>query len=516
MKKPYFLLSFLCFLFVANMPASAQNVHVDWGNVEKSARRTVTTKIIGRDASGFYVLSQKSIGRDEIYLEKYDNKSNQLFQKELVFPSPDGKKVAFENILMVDDQLLMFTSFYNKKQDKNYAFVSKVSKDGTVDNKFKQIDEITAEKKRNNGNFDFILSHDSSKILVYHNEPYEKNAQERFSVKVMDKDLNILWGKEISVPFRDKDFSISNYTVSNDNKVYMLAKIQEGKREKKGGKPNYKYIVLSYAEKEKEPNEYLISLGDKFISDITFELDGKNNLTCAGFYSQKNSSGVGGTFFMKIDAKSKNVTSKNIKDFDAKILGQFMSERKAKKESSELANYDIRKLITKEDGGSVLVAEQYYVIQRTYTTTTNGVTTTRTVTYYYYNDIIMVDIAKSGDINWVTRIPKMQVTTEDGGYYSSFALCIYKDKIHLVYNDNKKNVSNYDPKKMRQMGKVKKTVTMLVTVDSKGEYTKTPLFTNKKAAAIARPKLHLQTTKDELVMQAVKGRNFMFGKLNFD
>ncbi|RYD83224.1 MAG: hypothetical protein EOP53_01480 [Sphingobacteriales bacterium] len=490
----------------------AQNVHVNWGKIEKASRRTQATGIIGRDANGFYVLAQKTIGRDEVYLEKYDNKSNRIFQKELTFPAPDGKKVNFEKLIMVDGQMLMFTSFYNRKLDKNYAFVTKVSNNGESDKSFKQIDEITAEKKRNNGNFDFILSHDSTKILVYHNEPYEKNAQERFSVKVMDKNLNFIWEKDISVPFRDKDFRISDYTVSNDNKVYMLARIQEGNREKKGGRPNYKYIILSYGEKDKTPNEYLVSLGEKFISDINFQLNNQNNLVCAGFYSLKNSSGVGGTFYMTIDSKTKAVTNKSVKDFDEKILGQFMSERKARKNNSELQNYDLRKLITKEDGGSVLVAEQYYVVEHTYTDK-NG---THTTYYYHYNDVILVDIAKSGEINWVSRIPKMQVTANDGGYYSSFAICVYKDKINLVYNDNKKNIEKYDPKKLRSMGKVKKTVTMLVTVDSKGKYTKTPLFTNKKKAAIARPKLYLQTTKDEMVMQAIKGRNFMYGALRFE
>src|SRR5688500_1562431 len=102
MKKFYILLSFLCFAGNGILQLNAQDVHITWGNVAKQSRIAQTLDIIGRDASGFYVLTRNG----DLYLEKYDNQSNQIFQKELSFPSPEGKKVLFEKLLMIDGQML--------------------------------------------------------------------------------------------------------------------------------------------------------------------------------------------------------------------------------------------------------------------------------------------------------------------------------------------------------------------------------------------------------------------------
>jgi hypothetical protein len=507
-------LSFLIVLFLCIAgSAVAQDVTMKWGDIAKrKSRWTEALYIIGRDAKGYYVVSGKTHGADEVNLERYNNENDLEWTSELVIPTSDGKKVKFEKIIYLDGKLLLFTSYYDKKKDKNLAFVNTITADGKVSKDMKEIDFIASEKKMNSGSFDFILSHDSANVLIYHNEPYEKNAQDRFSLKVLDSDLEITWKKDIKVPYRDKDFNISNYIVSNDGRVYMLAKIQEGKRDKKAGRPNYKYTVLSYGEDDKKPREYIISLGDKFISDITFELNKENNLVCAGFYSKNNSAGIAGTFYLTINSEDEKVISKSVKDFDSKILGQFMSERKARKKK-ELYNYELRKLIPKADGGSILVGEQFYIRVVTTTDPKTGVTTT--TYYYYYNDIILVDINKNGEIGWVTRVPKYQVSTNDGGFYSSFAMNVYKDKICLVYNDNRKNITK--PGKIRPMTKLKKATAVLVVVDAKsGEYTKNPLFDLKEKDAYLKPKLYLQTAPDELVIYAKKRKNFMFGTLKFN
>jgi hypothetical protein len=491
----------------------AQDVTLKWGNISKQPNRGAEAAyVVGRDTGGFYVVSTKNKGRKKVFLERYGNDNNLKWSKQLAIPSNDAEEGILEKIIYLNGRLLLFTSDYNRKLDKNFAFVSTISPEGVVNNDLKQIDEIQSKAKMNAGDFDFMLSHDSTSVLVYHNEPYERNAQDKFSIKVMNADLEIIWQKDISLPYRDRDFSVSNYIVSGD-KVYMLARLQEGNREKKGGRPNYKFIILSYEEAEPKPREYVVSLGDKFISDITFEIGHDKNLVCAGFYSKNNSADIGGTFYLVIDSDDESVLSKSIKDFDENILSKFMNERRAKK-GRELYSYELRKLVPMPDGSSILVAEQFYIRKTTDDNSTTGTSTTRY--YYYYNDIILVSIGRNGEIGWVTDVPKYQSSVNDFGYYSSFAIAVYKDKIGLLYNDHRKNLTK--PKKtMRPMTSPKNAAAVLVLVDGKsGEYTKKALFEQKKKAPYLKPKLHLQTAADELVIYAKRGSKFVFGTLKFD
>jgi hypothetical protein len=263
-----------------------------------------------------------------------------------------------------------------------------------------------------------------------------------------------------------------------------------------------------------DAEEYVVSLGDKFITQISFELDKSNNLICAGFYSNNNALDIAGVFFLKIDSKTKNVMQKNVKYFNKDVLSMFMSSKKASK-GKELYDYQLRRLITKKSGGSYLIAEQFQVYTTSYTDS-RGVT--HYTTHYLYNDIFVVNILSSGDIGWVCHVPKYQHTVDDGGYYSSFAtLSLEKEeKICLIYNDNKKNLDVTDDKKIKQMGTLKKTIVTMVVIDNQGNYVKAALLNNRDDKILIRPKMNLQVTSNEIILYGKRGKKYRFGSIKVE
>ena len=525
--KIKFTLLLICLLF--SISSFAQNVTAKWGPIQKSPGSRDIEGVIGRDKSGFYVAEVKYSGRIKVFIKKFGNDNTEIYTKEINAETANGGKIQIEDIIMIENQMLLFTSYYDKKDDKNYAFVSRLNAEGNVEGATVQIDEIAARKKKNAGSFHFYRSADSSKILIYHNEPWDKDkdADKKFFIKVMDKNLNVLWSKKCVVPYKDKDFVISDYTLSNDNKVYMLAKIQEGKREKKDGMPNYRYTILGFTadannvkpddndeDDGSDAEEYVISLSEKFISAISFQLDKANNLICAGFYSENNSSEAAGIFFLKIDSKSKSVLLKNVKPFSKDVLRMFMSDRKINR-GNELYGYQLRNLIPKKSGGSYLVAEQYEFYISSYTDS-RGIT--HSTAHYIYNDIVVVNLVESGEIAWVCRIPKFQQTINDGGYYSSFAsLVLEKDeKLCFIYNDNQKNLNEKDFNKIRPMGNLKKTIVNIVIVDNQGNYEKAALLNNKEDKVVIRPKMYLQSSANELILYGRRGKKYRFGNIKVE
>lgn len=516
-----FLLSLL--LLAGGLSLHAQ-IDVTWGVPLKNPRKTLPSEILGADKDYFYVIrsSYKFLSMGDMSIEKYKRDDMSLVSsKPIDLEDATGHDRDFEGLYYVGGRFLLFTSQYDRNADKRTAYIQSISDDGTL-SATKTIDEIPAEKKRNSGSYNFVLSEDSSKVLMIRNEPFEKYANEKFTFKVFNDSMNLVWEKALELPYKDKMFSLTNYKVDNDGNVYMLASIEKDQagttRKERRTKPQYYYNILFYDHVAGNLNEYVVNLNDKYISDINFVIDTKGDMVCAGFYSNKSSNALIGAFYLKINKATKNIDVKGFKDFEKDFLEQFMSAKKASK-NKELYNYSLRDLVLRDDGGAILVAEQYYVVQVCTTDPKTGVTT---CTYhYYYNDIIVVSIGADGKIAWSKKIPKYQHSVNDGGYYSSFAFSVSKNKMYFMYNDNPKSAAlpleSTTPaaggKKQptcKPLNRVTKAVAMLVTVDSNGNMDRQVMFNNKDLKIILRPKVSMQVEEDHTFLYGQKGSTYKF------
>ena len=515
-------------VFISFSCLNAQNVEVTWGKDNISPKKTTLSGIIGSDKEGFFVLRT---GYASLFnpnptriLEKYSKEDNALiFSRELKVTAVNSKKVQFEALYCIKGKLLLFTSFYDKALNKNTAYAQEITEDGKSGEAI-EVDNITAESKRNTGNFDFRLSEDSTKILVYHNPPFDNYADEKFSYKLLDSDLKELWSKKFTLPYKDKNFTISSYDIDNEGNVYMLASIQLKsnatglKKVKETFNPAYSFRVIAYYYKQDEMKEFEVELPSrKYISDITFNINRAGDVVCAGFYSNKSGASINGTFYMLIDAKSKEVKSESSKEFSMDFLTQFMSERKASKNKG-LYSYSLDYLLLRDDGSAVLVGEQYYVNE---VCTTDPKTGARRCNYhYYYNDIIVVSINNSAKIDWMIKVPKKQHSVNDGGYYSSYVLMDTKDNLFFMFNENPYNMKpevRNGQKTPKYLNNARKSLAVVVSVDKQGNQSKEVLFNSKDAKFILRPKLNLQTgSKESLIYgekyaKAFAPRKYKFG-----
>ncbi len=496
---------------------NAQTPKFELGPELSRPRKTDIAGLIGADKTSFYCLrSVRSFFSTKINtLEKYSRKTMTLeYVREFKQPEVNGKELDFEAMYMLNGQLLIFSTAYFSDQNKKIAYVQKINaSDGSLISAPKAIDQIVADKKKNSGSFSYVLSNDSSKILIVRNDPFEKYANEKFSYKLVDNNMNIIWTASLELPYKDKYFQISNYRVDNSGKVFMLAAVIKEKADRERKKPNYSYNIISYNDATKTIKELPISLGDKFISDISFAITPKGTIAVGGFYSNKNDDGgLAGTFFMSVDKEKNQVIAKGTKDFSSAFLSEFMSARRASKHK-ELYNYTIDYIVTQPNGGLIMIAEQSYVNVVTTCQPKGGCTTTY---YYNYNDIIVVNVNPDASIKWTQHIPKTQVSTNDGGYYSSYSFVLTGNKLNFIYNDSPKNLDpNLDPKRARN-GIGRKMITVLVAMDiGDGKFTKQSLFEAKKEKIYTRPKIASQFSSTQSLFYAIKKKKYKFGLINF-
>ncbi|MGB0423303.1 MAG: hypothetical protein ACPGED_03225, partial [Flavobacteriales bacterium] len=241
-----------------------------------------------------------------------------------------------------------------------------------------------------------------------------------------------------------------------------------------------------------------------------------SDLLIAGFYSTQNSSNVKGMFYLKVDGESKKVSKLSKEEFSDDFIVSSFTDRQAKKvkkkadrkeKELELYKYDIDDLVLSDDGGLVLVAEQFYWYSRT-VTDQNG--RTRTTYYYVYNDVLVMKINSSGDIAWLTKVPKHQVTANDGGYYSSYAMMVDGDKIHLYYNDHVDNQQRNRSGDMKSFRFGKNGCITKATIYADGVVNREVLI-GEKMSLFLRPKINSQLDNSRLLVYFIKGKAKQFG-----
>ncbi len=522
-----FSVFFLPFLSAQDPSGGAR---LNWGDTYKEPVGSFISKVAGIAPDGFYVVREKeqtmfSGEPSKVYLEFY-NKLMDLSKTREIDLRYKGKKRALEDILYIKGELFLLTSFNNLGQQKNYLFVQRIRPDKlTVDTKLTKIAEVASRNEYTKGVYDFHISRDSSKILVYGNPANLKSRPESFEFQVFDHAFQPIWERKVKLPYPDQNFEIAEYQVDNEGNVYLLGILYEDsqQRTRRRGKPAYRYVVLACRKDSDQFTEYQIGLGDQFITDLTFRIDNSGQLICSGFYSDRGTYSIKGTYFFRIDPVTKVMSKQSIKPFDFEFVTEYYSNTQRQRAQNagasgntrrepELFEYNLDHLILRSDGGALLVAEQYFIEQYT-EYNFNG--TFRINYVYNYNDVIVVNIRPDGEIEWATRIPKRQETINDNGYFSSYAMATVQDKLYFIFNDNPKNFDDRRRQQVREFNGMN-SVAALTEVRQDGSLSTTPLFQNRDAGTLTRPKFCLQSGRREMIIYGERNRTYRFANLFFD
>ena len=518
-----------------------------WGPLSPEPNNTTATKVVGLTPDGYYLLRQKVLqspsARPRAWVE-FANKELKVLRSEELELKYKGKQRDFEDLIYYNGQLYLLTSFNNTAHKKNYLFRQKVSSRGlTASKSLKMIAETEARNKEVEGSFAVEISKDSTHLLVYHDLPFEKNNPARFGFHVFDQNFELVWEKEVILPYPDNQFTVEEYRVDDQGNVFLLGVLYTDEAKfRRRGNPTYRYVLLSYLNNGNEEDEIQIDLPGKFITDLTFRVGNDGNLVFAGFYSEKGSYSIKGSYFFHLNPYDRSLLYRNHAPFDFDFLTAFMrrkdkvralqaEQNKDRRRSPELYNYSLDRLILRSDGGAVLIAEQFYIERESYYRDYypyygyygypygyygNYYRNNREVDYLYnYNDIIVVNIRPDGNLQWTARIPKWQETRNDGGYYSSYAMSIVRDKLYFLFNDDARN---FDPK--RKNDRIYKytgrnEMMVLAEMNLKGEVQIHPVITNDGGVTL-RPKMCKQTGLREMLLFGEANRGFRLGKLSFD
>ena len=101
--------------------------------------------------------------------------------------------------------------------------------------------------------------------------------------------------------------------------------------------------------------------------------------------------------------------------------------------------------MARADGGVLIAAEYNKKIERSALMPSpnySGVGSMRPTIDYEYNDIMLVSVYPTGNLQWYELLPKRQTSQDDEAMFSSFFVLKNKSGLRFLYNDDIKNGGN--------------------------------------------------------------------------
>ncbi len=464
-----------------------------------------------------------------LYLAKHSNFSV-TSRGKLTAKLENGVGII-EGLSIIKDIPVVFIS--DKKDGENRLYYQKYS---NLCEPYGLPKEITSYKMpkgwKRKGEFYIHISDNKEFFCIDYEIPGSKEEKDKFGYKVMSSEFEVISEGEYELPYESNLVSISNNYLSNTGDYFLAAKVYKENGEKKLFKSqlNLDKVVLMQVTPDGLEEFDLEFKNGKTISDLTFSSDNKKLMSFTGLYGESGFGGIKGVFFFQLDFNKKQIISEGWNEFSKDFITDGWSDRpkeKAEKKASKgkvepsLYEYDVRDIQTLKDGSLIGMLEQYYVVVHTYTDPKTEATST---TYtYYYNDLIAYKINKDGSFDWMKKIKKTQVSTNDGGFYSSIASFVSGNKLNILFNDNLKNYDeqgkfiNDDNRFYAASYRKKSNTVALVELDlEEGEIDRKTYFDRKETNAYAVPKkFSVDYTKNEMLMVLVYGKKEKYGVLSF-
>lgn len=510
MNKPIYI---VCFCLAVTTGLAQEEVQ--WGPDYKTSGNTYHSKVIGVSDSSFFALriEGKSANNPQYYLEKYSVASLEMeWENQLIMPEVFGSPSRYEELLFIDGHLYLFVTAVDAVRETYSAYAHAIDGSGNLSQVSTELSVANVSSPRDTGKYRFIPAQDGKQLLIYYNPPFEKYTNKELFFSVWNSAMEQEWTTAIELPFIDLSFDITKCVLTANEDIFLMSETTAEKGDDQVGITGRSYTVIAYFKDANTIKEYEITLGGKYITSAAFSTDDLGDLLIAGFYSNDKEFSMAGTFFLRINAKTRKMESQSIKEFSADFTTQFVAEKELE-EDKELTSFYLDHFLIMEDGSTRLVAEKYYEYTTSYYNWQTGL-----ITYdyhYVFADIIVVGVSRLGAVEWESHIPKVQHTTDDSGYYSSYAVATSNNNLIFLYNDDPGNEDGItdETQTIKTMDNPAKALAMYASVDELGAVSRSALFNSKEIETILRPQFYKQLDDGLMLIFGERGKNYQFGLL---
>jgi hypothetical protein len=496
-----FLFSFL--LLVSSF--HAQNV--SWSPAQKFSRDTRTFGYVASDSSGFLVM-EENVKESAVTFHHYTYPDPKI--KEVVdYKYGNDMGRSFEHVVASRDQVMLFTSEYVRENEQFQIYCTLFDKRGNKISDAALVHITLAESKSDVPEFGVVLSPDSSKMLLYFDPPFARKSTETLSFKCYDMSLDLLWEKEILLPYSNDIVQVHSFLIDNNANIYMMSGENPEKDSRKWQRPmGGRYVVFFYNARDKKLKEYDLSLKDKQVVSVRFALNAVQDVVVCGYYSNDFRFSASGTFLFSITAGGGSVKAATFMPFSQDFVAKLV--KASRSDEGAIPDFYLDKMFIREDNSILLIGEQYYTSEFIITDPTTG---RQTIEYRFnFDDLIATRIDQNGRHLWNVKIPKRQYTTSDTEHFS-YACFDDGRKTRLYFNDhpdNEQKLSAMPEGDASLWSGGRQSVTVCVELSPEGKLSRKTIIQNKERDGALSPLVGNVDCYQPEILGYKEGRDYRF------
>lgn len=416
--------------------------------------------------------------------------------------------VPFE-IYIINDKVYLFSILTHIKEGTTTLGYT-ILNDQFKEEKFIVVDSIRNYK---GSNIQITLTEAKDAFVISKKHIHEISFKDVISLNCLALDGHSNWRKELLSTNNIHKISIEKIVSPNKDEVFLLCNYgfnnQNNSNINESKLLTNKYTLWAYNQPLNFLKEMELRLKLKWVNGLDFLIKKDGNILVSGFVNSSRTFGINASFNLEIDKKYE-IVANNYFLFNDSIIKKFLPENSPKK---GLENYFLRDIAVQDDGSFFMVGEHYYTyIDRIYDPRTN---TTNTVEYFNYESILVAFFDAKNQLKWVKRIPKIQTSSNDGGFYSSFSVFNSNNSIFLIFNDSEKNHER-DIEKTFDIQPIynnRKNAIQCVSVNLEGDISFVPINNSKNYLLYA--KKSKQMNSKEMYLFTELGRKGKIISLRF-
>jgi hypothetical protein len=296
-----------------------QQLDVLWSQEYDFDRDTEFNTVAGRKDGKIYVIGSSALipaNSLDVSLYVYDADNLNLLQSVVIVDNKSDEN--FEDIIVGEEQILVFTSFIDGQLGMKILSVREYNESENTLGELHRIDEVLTNEKSEVKSFSITSSPSGDDILIYHDNP-SNSGFKVFNLKVVDHYFNLKWEKELSLNYKEKMVDYKDILIDDHGNVYLLSTINPfgfSKSSGLGSLVNVKSTLFTYRPYEDKLKEFEFALSRNWIDEVSIVFDPFNNVIATAFYTYPNDYKIRGFVIFQIEGHSGEAVVKKMITLD--------------------------------------------------------------------------------------------------------------------------------------------------------------------------------------------------------
>ena len=436
-------MKFVSVLLLVTFPMLGICQQITYTAPESEDSRTIDFEIIGKVSGNFLIY--KSL-RSRFDMCVYDNEMGLKERVSLDF-MPD--KTLNADFIVYPDFVYVIYQF--QKRNILHCMAAKIDGNGKKVGEPVELDTTHISIFADNKIYNMVNSEDKQKIMIF--KIQKKYDKLNFASLLFNAQLKLQHTSRMQIPFDDRKDLFSDFYLDNEGTFVTAKSIRGASRELISQLFLFTKPALTDRFIENE-----LPLNKSYLDEVTVKMDNINKrYVLNSFYYNLKRGNIDGLYTAIWDNQASKLQVHYMTQFNDTVKRQAKIEGPVR---FAFNDFFIRNIILKKDGGFILSAEDFssqsrsnqwnrmdYLYNYPYTSVMiitctpvhqTGIITGRgtlaSLTRYYYNNIVVMNVDKTGKLEWTNVIRKEQYDDGDDNFLS-YQVMNAGGELHFLFNE---------------------------------------------------------------------------------